>query len=114
MICTPRDVIFPLGCFRARKIVKVLTANRLAPGEVVYWNGSLGWMSELQQAQVLEEVDAESALKTAATWVERNEVVAPYVFPVRLDRGKILPISARELIRARGPSVRPDLGKQAA
>jgi hypothetical protein len=94
--------------------VKVLTANSLAPGEVVYWNGAHGWMPELQQAQVLEDAEAETALKTAAEWVARNEVVAPYLFPVRLDSGRIVPASARELIRAAGPSVRPDLGKQAA
>ena len=94
--------------------MKVLTANRLAPGEVVYWNGSSGWMPELQQAQVLEDAEAESVLKAAAEWVARNDVVAPYLFPVRLDNGRIIPTSAREMIRAKGPSVRPDLGKQAA
>jgi hypothetical protein len=94
--------------------VKVLTANRLAPGEVVYWHGSKGWVPELQQAQVLEDSESEFVLKAAAEWIARNEVVAPYLFPVRLGTGKIVPTSARELIRARGPSVRPDLGKQAA
>jgi hypothetical protein len=94
--------------------VKILTANRLAPGEVVYWNGSSGWMPDLQQAQFLEDAAAESALKTAEEWVARNEVVAPYLFPVRLENGRIVPTSARELIRASGPSVRLDLGKQAA
>ena len=94
--------------------MQVLTANRLAPGEVVYWNGSSGWTPDLQQAQLLEDAAAESALKTAAEWVTRNEVVAPYLFPVRLENGRIVPTTARELIRARGPSVRLDLGKQAA
>ena len=94
--------------------MKVLTANKLAPGEVVYWNGS-GWMPALQHAQVLQDAEAESLLNAAAEWVQRNEVVAPYLFPVRLDSsGRIIPASARELIRAKGPSVRPDLGKQAA
>jgi Protein of unknown function (DUF2849) len=94
--------------------MKVLTANKLAPGEVVYWNGSSGWMPDLQQAQLLEDAEAASTLKTAAEWVARNEVVAPYLFPVRLENGRIVPATARELIRARGPSVRLDLGKQAA
>jgi sulfite reductase (NADPH) hemoprotein beta-component len=100
--------------FWAWKTVKILTANNLAPGEVVYWNGS-GWIPELQQAQVLQDAEAESVLKAAAESVARNEVVAPYLFAVWLDSsGRIIPASARELIRARGPSVRPDLGKQAA
>ena len=94
--------------------MKVLTANRLAPGEVVYWNGAHGWVTELQHAQLLEDGEAELALKAAAEWVSRCEVVAPYVFPIRVEQGAIAPLSAREWVRAKGPSVRTDLGKQAA
>jgi Protein of unknown function (DUF2849) len=94
--------------------VKVLTANRLAPGEVVYWNAVSGWVTDLQQAQLLEDAEAEPAVQAAAEWVSRNEVVAPYVFPVRVENGRVEPLSAREWVRAKGPSVRPDLGKQAA
>ena len=92
--------------------MKVLTANRLAPGEVVYWTGSGGWQPALQQAEVFDDGSAEAALTSAADWVRRCEIVAPYVFPVRLEKGQIIPASAREAIRANGPSVRPDLGKQ--
>ena len=94
--------------------VKVLTANRLRPGDVVYWSESRGWVGDLQQAQALDDTQAELALKAAAASVEHCDVVAPYAFPVRLESGQIVPVSAREIIRARGPSVRPDLGKQAA
>ena len=37
-----------------------------------------------------------------------------YLFDVRLVRGRVEPVKERELIRAMGPTVRPDLGKQAA
>jgi sulfite reductase (NADPH) hemoprotein beta-component len=80
----------------------------------VYWSDSRGWVGEIQQAQALDDAQADAALKGAAESVERGEVVAPYVFAVRVKDGKILPTSAREIIRARGPSVRTDLGKQAA
>ena len=94
--------------------VKVLTANSLAPGEVVYWNTAAGWRSELQQAEVFDDAGAERALAAAAEWVAACEIVAPYLFPVRVENGLIVPVSAREKIRAQGPSVRPDIGKQAA
>lgn len=94
--------------------VKVLTANTLGPGEVVYWSQTAGWQPVLQQAQVIDDRDEERALNAAAEWVQRCEVVAPYAFPVRIENGQIVPVSAREQIRAHGPSVRPDLGKQAA
>ena len=94
--------------------MKILTANRLAPGEVVYWNDLRGWETELQRAQLLEDAVADQALEDAGASVQRCEVVAPYLFPVRLENGRIVPVSARERIRASGPSVRPDIGKQAA
>jgi hypothetical protein len=94
--------------------VKVITANKLSLGEVVYWTKSRGWQPSLQQAQVLEDADAEGALELAAESVKRCEVVAPYAFPVRVEQGRIIALSAREQIRARGPSVRLDVGKQAA
>ena len=94
--------------------MKVLTANRLAPGEVVYWHSAAGWQPELQRAEVFDDAGADLALAAAAEWVQRCEVVAPYVFPVRVENGRIKPVSAREIIRANGPSIRPDIGKQAA
>lgn len=93
--------------------MKVITANKLTFGEVVYWTAR-GWQPSLQQAQVLDDAGAERALKLAAESVQGCEVVAPYAFPVRVECGRITAISAREQIRARGPSVRLDMGKQAA
>jgi hypothetical protein len=92
---------------------QVLTANRLKIGEVVYWDGGRGWVSELDQAQVLAPDQAEAALKGAADWVLRGDVVAPYLFDVRVDAGRTIPVKVREAIRAAGPTVRTDLGKQA-
>ena len=95
-------------------VVKVLTANRLARGEVVYQNTASGWGPELQQAQVFDDAGAEAALAAAGQRVAACEIVAPYLFTVRVENGHIVPVSAREKIRAQGPSVRPDVGKQAA
>lgn len=94
--------------------VKVITANELTFGDVVYWTKARDWQPSLQQAQVLDDDDADGALELAAESVKRCEVVAPYAFPVRVEHGRIFALSAREQIRARGPSVRLDVGKQAA
>jgi hypothetical protein len=93
---------------------QVLTANRLRLGEVVYWNGGKGWVSRLPEAELLPDDKAEDVLKGAAEWVQKREVVAPYLFEVRVEEGVVVPVKTREAIRAAGPSVRPDLGKQAA
>lgn len=94
--------------------MKVITANKLTFGDVVYWTVDGAWQSSLQQAQVLDDAAADSALKLAAESVQRCEVVAPYTFAVRVEHGRIIAVSAREQIRACGPSVRLDVGKQAA
>lgn len=93
---------------------QVLTANGLQVGEVVYWNTAKGWVSYLPEAEILSDEKAEQALKRAAEWVQRREVVAPYLFEVRIENGIAVPLKTREAIRAAGPSVRLDLGKQAA
>jgi hypothetical protein len=92
---------------------QVLTANRLGPGEVVYWNSSDGWVPSLTDASVLDDAAATAALEGAAEWVRRREVVGTYLFDVRVENGRTVPVKAREMIRAAGPTVRRDLGKQA-
>ena len=91
---------------------QVLTANRLRIGEVVYWGGER-WVSRFEDAQILSDADAETTLKAAADWVLKGEVVAPYLFDVREKDGRTVPVKEREIIRAAGPTVRRDLGKQA-
>jgi hypothetical protein len=93
---------------------QVLTANRLSVGEVVYWNAAKGWVTYLHEAEILADDEAETVLKDAgARSVQNRRVVNPYLFEVRVDGGKVVPVKAREAIRAAGPSARRDLGKQA-
>ena len=90
-----------------------LTANRLKDGAVVYWSRG-DWETALAKAEFFpEKPTAEAALKAADGAVKARLVVNPYLFEVRREDGEITPVKERELIRARGPSVRRDLGKQA-
>ncbi|MDE2013589.1 MAG: DUF2849 domain-containing protein [Alphaproteobacteria bacterium] len=92
---------------------QILTANRLIDGRVVYWQGA-GWAESLAEAEIFDDPEAaDAALKGAQQWVAERVVVGTYLFAVRLDEGVAVPVKARELIRAAGPSVRRDLGKQA-
>ena len=91
---------------------QVLTANRLVVGEVVYWNGARGWVPRFEDAELLADSEAEATLARADEWVQKREVVAPYLFDVRLEHGVAVPVKVREVIRAAGPTVRLDLGKQ--
>jgi hypothetical protein len=95
--------------------LKVVTANRLGDGAVVYLAAAGAWSAWLEDAAAAETPDGEAALLSHAEQaVETRLVVGPYAMAVTRDRGRLRPTSQREVIRARGPSVRPDLGKQAA
>jgi hypothetical protein len=89
----------------------MLTANRLKDGAVLYWKGG-AWVEALAEGEVFADpAAADAALATAQAFVAGNMVVNPYLFDLRID-GE--PVKEREIIRAHGPSVREDLGKQAA
>ena len=91
----------------------MLTANRLRDGEVLYRKGT-GWAEQLADADIYpDSAAADAVLVAAQAELTRNEFVAPYLFEVRGQNGKIVPVKEREIIRAAGPTVHPHTGKQA-
>ncbi|MDB5741119.1 MAG: hypothetical protein JWP16_2159 [Alphaproteobacteria bacterium] len=91
---------------------QMLTANRLVDGDVLYRKGA-GWVLTLADGDIYDEAEAAKALAAAQAEMVRNIFVAPYLFEVRMTDGVITPVKEREIIRAAGPTVRLDLGKQA-
>ena len=93
---------------------QMLTANRLVDGDVLYWRAG-DWVLALKEGDVFDDPkSADAALAAAQKYVTENRVVNPYLFDVRHDANGIHPIKEREIIRAAGPTVRDDLGKQAS
>jgi len=98
--------------------LQAVTANRLRDGQVVYLTSDLFWSETLQASRLVEAgAAAEALLKAAQNSVETRIVVEPYLIPI--DRGTVddqppRAVGQRETIRAAGPSVRLDLGHQAA
>jgi hypothetical protein len=88
-----------------------LTANLLADGDAGFWSHG-AWMDRFEQAELFEDRElAVAALDRARG--QPTIVVEPYLIDVdRLD-GVAVPASYRERLRALGPGVRPELGKQA-
>ena len=89
----------------------IVTANRLADGIVVFQDAAGGWSEDFVRAAVHD--DAAAALERAAKAVAACIVVDPYAIEVELRNGHYAPKALREAIRAAGPTVRRDLGKQA-
>ena len=92
---------------------RIVTANRLDDGLVVYLNGT-GWSGRIDDARVARsEEDAAALLAQAQGPEQAVRVVDPYLIEVTRAGAVPWPVRHRETIRARGPTVRPDLGKQA-
>lgn len=91
--------------------MKALTGNRLADGEVVFWNAGR-WASRFSEAQLFDDPQvAEEAEARAKS--ELTIVVDPYLIDV-IDAGSgWAPLSYRERVRALGPTNHPQHGKQA-
>ncbi|RWE66428.1 DUF2849 domain-containing protein [Mesorhizobium sp.] len=93
--------------------MKVLTANRLADGEAV-WYANGGWAEIIDHADVAHDKAAEDRLEAiGATVYANNEVVDVNLIDVTVANGVVEPVRLREKIRAAGPTNRNDLGKQA-
>jgi hypothetical protein len=91
---------------------QIVSANALMEGDVVYLDRAHGWTRDLAEAAVARTDDEALALLKAAA--QPTLVVDPYLADVALDQGqKPRPLHYREVFRTRGPSNRPDLGRQA-
>lgn len=86
--------------------MQVLTANRLDDGRVVFLAADGSWSSQLGQARVAQDAAAEAELEALGAADESAcRVVGCYLIPVARRDGRIEATSARERIRAQGPSV---------
>lgn len=93
----------------------ILTANRLRDGEVVYLTPKGDWSESFADNLAIAEKDDQAALEARGLEQEKAlVVVGAYLMPVTQADGILRPNSQREIIRAKGPSIRTDLGKQAA
>ena len=93
---------------------KVLTANRLTDGVAVWLNANGEWVTSLQEALVARHAEAEAALEAIGKQAYAdNKVVDVNLIDAEVVGGVVEPVRLREKIRAAGPTIRSDLGKQA-
>jgi hypothetical protein len=92
----------------------VITANRLTDGVVVFQTADESWTEDFNRAAVLLDPQATAGALTRAKQDEANNVIVDaYVVAVEERNGHFVPKALREAIRAAGPTIRRDLGKQA-
>src|SRR5688572_11626098 len=83
----------------------VISANLTDSGAPVYLTRTGEWSQDLQQALTVESEAERDRLLERALGEERL-VCDPYFFDVRVEPDGIDPLSAREKIRALGPTTR--------
>jgi len=94
--------------------LQVVTANDLSTGLVVYLAADDGWTERLAESRVAAtETESAALLERAKAPEVRWSVIDPYLIDVAEEDGQLKPVRYRERIRALGPSIRLDLGKQA-
>jgi hypothetical protein len=92
----------------------VITANRLTDGVVVFQTIDDTWTEDFIRAAVLSDPQATAGALARAKQDEANNIVVdPYAIVVEERNGHLAPKALREAIRATGPTIRRDLGKQA-
>lgn len=90
--------------------MKILTANALISGDVVYWTQSGDWVGSIQEASLIDDEAAAQMLRAAEANIE---LVGAYLVSMDAPARPVAREKLREIIRAQGPTTRLDLGKQA-
>ena len=90
---------------------KVVTANALLEGDVVYLSEDDAWVREHRRAELIED-EAHAQLRLLHAQGRDGEVVGAYLADAKAGPHGPEPVHFREAFRTRGPS-NYHLGKQA-
>ena len=94
--------------------LKAITANRLIDGIAVWLTPAGRWSESVYDARIAEDTESLAAMEAiAADATKACIVVDALPIDVKLEDGQPIPTKNKERIRALGPTVRLDLGKQA-
>jgi Protein of unknown function (DUF2849) len=92
---------WPMSNLAPRASARVITANLLRSGDVVYLGDAGHWVDDLDRATVIVTADQMAVhAATAAASVAARIVTAVYAFDVGVVGGRPTPLSIRETIRA--------------
>ena len=92
-------------------IPKVVTANRLREGDVVYLTADDTWTPHHHEAELIED-EAHAQMRLLHGVAQKGVVVGAYLADARRGAKGPEPVHFREAFRTRGPS-NYDHGKQA-
>jgi hypothetical protein len=82
---------------------KIITANALIDGDVIYLTDSNTWSGDLQHARVFTDEDSANAHLSQAA-AQTACAVGVYLVDIKLEDGVLVPTHFREAFRKTGPS----------
>jgi hypothetical protein len=82
---------------------KIVTANALIEGDVVYLTADDRWSRKHHEAELIED-EAEAQMRLLHANAQRNAVVGAYLADARPGHSGPEPVHFREAFRTRGPS----------
>ena len=82
----------------------VVTANRTSDGVVIWRTGTKDWSTDLADAAIVRTADDARALLSEAVEDDLG-AIGPYIAPVELKDGKVVPGNLRESIRVKGLTI---------
>lgn len=82
---------------------KVVTANALLEGDVIYLTADDQWSRDLNAAEVIED-EAHGDLRLLYAAAQPDQVVGAYLADVKVTENGPEPVHFREEFRRRGPS----------
>jgi Protein of unknown function (DUF2849) len=82
----------------------VVTANRTSDGVVIWRTGAKDWSTDLADAAIVRTADDARALLSEAVEDDLG-AIGPYIAPVELKDGKVVPGNLRESIRVKGLTI---------
>ncbi len=82
----------------------VVTANRTSDGVVIWRTAAKGWSTDIADSAVVRTADDARAL-LAESIEDDLGAIGPYIAPVELKDGKVVPGNLRERIRVKGLTI---------
>jgi hypothetical protein len=87
-------------------MLKIISANRLTDGLVVYLISEGVWTADISQAKgFVSDNEVDSALQIAKADEKRNLMLDPFAVEVEAIDNGYEPLSRRNSIRAKGPTI---------
>jgi hypothetical protein len=99
---------------KAQPLPAIVIANDLLSGDVIFLGHDKWELTHHRAAVASDQSAADALLARAKVDVAANRVVDPYLAQVQIaGDGTPVPVHYRERMRTLGPTIRPNLGKQA-